>query len=181
MNLEIYIDVKIPCQFWNWISIANVLSFPHALDLFFFYWKWIILKKFRMLYICYCIPKKNDSQTHTQELGPPCRNFQICKNSLLLLKKNSSKIWFRARLLNFNIFREAISCEIRTRINLLNFTLVVKKWRVKSFFPSLSPFTTFTSSRVIHFSNALIVRYFDLELWTMHFKTRRRSLDSNSK
>ena len=125
--------------------------------------------------------KKNDSQTHTQELGPPCRNFQICKNSLLLLKKNSSKIWFRARLLNFNIFREAISCEIRTRINLLNFTLVVKKWRVKSFFPSLSPFTTFTSSRVIHFSNALIVRYFDLELWTMHFKTRRRSLDSNSK
>ena len=138
MNLEIYIDVKIPCQFWNWISIANVLSFPHALDLFFFDWKWIILKKFRMLYICYCIPKKNDSQTHTQELGPPCRNFQICKNSLLLLKKNSSKIWFRARLLNFNIFREAISCEIRTRINLLNFTLVVKKWRVKSFFPSLS-------------------------------------------
>ena len=130
-------------------------------------------------YICCCIPKKWLS--NIQGLGPPCRNFQICKNSLLLLlKKNSSKIWFRARLLNFNIFREAISCEIRTRINLLNFTLVVKKWRVKSFFPSLSPFTTFTSSRVIHFSNALIVRYFDLELWTMHFKTRR-SLDSNSK
>ena len=125
---------------------------------------------------------KKTTPKYTQELGPPCRNFQICKNSLLLLlKKNSSKIWFRARLLNFNIFREAISCEIRTRINLLNFTLVVKKWRVKSFFPSLSPFTTFTSSRVIHFSNALIVRYFDLELWTMHFKTRRRSLDSNSK
>ena len=87
-------------------------------------------------YICCCIPKKWLS--NIQGLGPPCRNFQICKNSLLLLKKNSSKIWFRARLLNFNIFREAISCEIRTRINLLNFTLVVKKWRVKSFFPSLS-------------------------------------------
>ena len=115
------------------ISINICISSPFDLP---FGRQWIIFEK--ISHDIFVVVYQKKLLSNIQGLGPPCRNFQICKNSLLLLKKNSSKIWFRARLLNFNIFREAISCEIRTRINLLNFTLVVKKWRVKSFFPSLS-------------------------------------------
>ena len=38
--------------------------------LVFFDWKWIILKKFRMLYICYCISKKRLPNTHTRIRTP---------------------------------------------------------------------------------------------------------------